>query len=1011
MASHTDVSLHVGKYSTVRIKILILSLVQLTIHLPVVSQVIPRSITLHFAAPEDTAIVHMDGTLDGVNTFTYPDSQAFQPMKRLVISNEGQKTVIKPRLVVNSKRNWYDIESIKQEVFQDATTPKERALVLWKFMRDNRFHYFEPAYGREVDDAVKFLGVYGYGMCYNTSVVAASIASRLLTGGERAYYEYSPRNRHSVKDILFDTTLILIDPDKEVFYLKHDNSTVARFDDIANDKYLIKRVHHYGKAADYNRLNNRVADGTYEPTPSIPYAGLFPDYHTLDINLRPGERLEYNWLPGEYYHHFVPWNGSHNVPARNIRNGRIVYNTNFIHAPLEELIDGSVDLVTNTDNSRPNLQPSGPGAPSSVVVKMESPFVVVNGTVWGNFYRGDENDQITISVSRDSVNWDVIGTVSAMGFQEASISLADFINTLASEAVYQYYVRIDMMAASSDLCGVDSLSITSDFQVSRFFPPELELGTNVIAYSDNTEGERHVAVRIEWEESWENEPPSPVTAPIFPLDRATVDSLKFSFRWAPATDPDGIADYEFVLSDRSDMKYPLTPSFEVYTSIASGGEGTAYFTIPFDGLLNSDSVYYWRVRAKDAKGGWGEWSPVWSFRPRGPMPPTVKECSVRNDTVVLHWEPHQGGVAPVRYELHASDEAYGFMPDNLTFLFEIDSTSTAIPFTKESPPATHYRVIAIDEHGSKSAPSAYCMLPYPYVLDDPDTLAPGDPYVLKLNPTNRVYTTDMADDSFIQVQLLDPVSAEVISKPGWVQYDAVEGVLTGLPNYAQAHNDSIVVQLTGFTTGYTNRQVFSVPVPANHNPILSDMDLVAVIGQEFERTIHVSDPDAPLGDYISEIAVVSKPAWLTATYAEGYTTLYLYGIPTVLDGSDTTLIVRASDSGGGSTERQYSVRFLLDGEMSANAAGSVRIAAPNPFTDVINVGYQRTNPGQTRVTIYDSNGRLVYQTVLEDHQPGSHIKKIRPGLTENGLYYMVLETGSSSSETDNRTAWKLIRRE
>ncbi len=79
----------------------------------------------------------MDGYLDGVNTFTYPDVQAFQPMRKLMISNEGQTRVVKPRLVVNGKRNWYDIESIRAEVFDGTTTLKERALAVWKFMRDN----------------------------------------------------------------------------------------------------------------------------------------------------------------------------------------------------------------------------------------------------------------------------------------------------------------------------------------------------------------------------------------------------------------------------------------------------------------------------------------------------------------------------------------------------------------------------------------------------------------------------------------------------------------------------------------------------------------------------------------------------------------------------------------------------------------------------------------------------------------------------------------------------------
>jgi hypothetical protein len=45
------------------------------------------------------------------------------------------------------------------------------------------------------------------------------------------------------------------------------------------------------------------------------------------------------------------------------------------------------------------------------------------------------------------------------------------------------------------------------------------------------------------------------------------------------------------------------------------------YPIPWPGLLNDGTQYFWRVRAKDTYGAWGKWSPIWSFIPHGVMMP------------------------------------------------------------------------------------------------------------------------------------------------------------------------------------------------------------------------------------------------------------------------------------------------------------------------------------------------------------------------------------------------------
>jgi len=36
-----------------------------------------------------------------------------------------------------------------------------------------------------------------------------------------------------------------------------------------------------------------------------------------------------------------------------------------------------------------------------------------------------------------------------------------------------------------------------------------------------------------------------------------------------------------------------------------------------EGWLNRDTNYYWQVKAKDNRGIWGEWGPVFRFKTAG----------------------------------------------------------------------------------------------------------------------------------------------------------------------------------------------------------------------------------------------------------------------------------------------------------------------------------------------------------------------------------------------------------
>lgn len=773
-----------------------------------------HSSLVNFQQSNDSYTIVMNGLLDGENTLSYPNKKVFEPMVSIKMLNKSNTKVNKPRLTINNKKKWFDITSLTEECFNGAITDKEKALFLWEFMRDNRVHRFESEYGAEITDPIKFLGVYGYGMCYNTNYSNTFIAQGLGSHSR----SYSPKGRHFISEIDFGGDYMLIDSDLETFYLKSDNTTLASYEDIYTDKNLIKRVHHYGKDA----LNSHIIDDSlsyfiYGARAQAYYFGNYQNFHSLDYSLRPNESIEFSWLPGQYYHSFE---NIHNADSNDIANGKFVYTTNFMNANLSELIDTVLNCQTYLmDSQKPNIHTDSGAINSEFVLKITSPFVILNSTVKADFYQQTLGDSILISFSKDSATWTPVWQSTQLDNYTDSVNLYNQIATLTSTATYSYYLKFNLIPQNGYLsCGIDSLTVVTDFQISRFLLPSLKLGNNVINYSDSDTSGTNIELTVAWKESTENPPPQQITTPVFPIDSGYVDSLRFTFYWNQAIDDDSIVDYEFQLSDRLDMKYPLMPSFEVYTSKLNNGQDLNHFSIPFDGMLNSGTIYYWRVKSKDSRGAWSEWSPVWSFIPTGPMPPINGSSIVNNDTaLVIKWTKNTSGNNPLYYEIHSSNEWLGFSASYQTLFDTTSADSLIIPLDCNTP-NTFYRIIAVDSNYSKSGVSDVIQVLYPQVYICPDTIVFNQAYHFSLF-TNQLYVNDIAvvNSYYQNVVIQDTIECQVLSKPDWLTFS--DNSLTGTPSYQDVYPDgptdtviSVQVQFSGKYSGITNVQTIKIPV-------------------------------------------------------------------------------------------------------------------------------------------------------------------------------------------------------
>jgi hypothetical protein len=139
-----------------------------------------------------------------------------------------------------------------------------------------------------------------------------------------------------------------------------------------------------------------------------------------------------------------------------------------------------------------------------------------------------------------------------------------------------------------------------------------DVGDNSFTYLEHTDDKtganaaRNLRITHTWVERSKTQPPNAPESPVYPAHGGESDGTDVAFQWNAATDPDGdaIMDYHFQLSDRPDMRWPMSPNFDKYIS-RTPDKGKTCYTLARPGLLRHGTTYYWHVKAKDSNGVWG----------------------------------------------------------------------------------------------------------------------------------------------------------------------------------------------------------------------------------------------------------------------------------------------------------------------------------------------------------------------------------------------------------------------
>jgi hypothetical protein len=741
--------------------------------------------------------VAQGGTMDGRNCRTPLGvgmsregaiEQTWESNRAVRMENVGDADVVNPWLS-NGQNGFRTFEEIVATTVAPGMTDAEKAMALWQQRIKYRYH-FGASDASEEGDPVKNFHVYGYNTCGHDSMMMAEL-------WKQAGLKAAPARGvgHCIAQVFYDGKWHLYDGDMKSLFLNRDNETVAGEQDIVRDHDLIKRTHSQGILQPDNRGGEEWMAAIYGFEGEVKGQRGGHRGASMKMTLRPGEALVWRWghlTPIKY--HGPSWGPLY---PDTICNGLWEYRPDFSK---ESWRKGAV--VEGVKAS-----PSGLSE-GTITWTMSSPYVMVGGRIQA------EGQGAEFSTSFDGKTWEKVD-----GAFDKMFAFSD------GKGKYAYQLRCRLSGAAT----LKSLAIVNDLQMAPLSLPEMGVGKNAFTYTDES-ASRKVRITHDWVERSASKPPASPSA-VYPADKGEAAGTDIAFKWTVPSDPDGdkIADYQFELSNRADLKWPLSMTFFKLIS-RTADAGKAQYTLPEAGLLTGDRKYYWRVRAKDAKGVWGPWSAIWSFTAKAPNYPV--EVALEGDT--LRWKPNPAGRKPALYRIYGSDER-GFSVSDQPYAvsvgvskelkspfpanFVVETKSTELKVAGRA----YYRVVAVDEAGKRSGPSDYVAAPRPAIFSAAVTAAKaGAPYQYAVLATRslgdlRMRQVNGKDTSgFWDVEKLQFALAK---GPDWLKIDAATGLLTGTPSAAgtfevevSAALDREARKLDGDTLAWGNEKVVSTAV-------------------------------------------------------------------------------------------------------------------------------------------------------------------------------------------------------
>ncbi len=582
--------------------------------------------------------IEVDGSRDPVN-------------ETIIIENLGDSPLVNPRITVDGKYDWFDVEAIALEATRGCKTDEEKALAIWDFIRLNFDHLASPG-DRECHNPVVAMNVYGYANCAYHSTVFTSLC-RAVGVPARVWEVW----HHTITEAYYNNAWHMLDSDIGLYYLSGDNRTVASVEQLWEDQNItggkesgaaltvfsgrnkaVRAIYTdaEGNNAYVSQDGEKIRGYRYYHGPAECFISTYYDPftyepHSMAMTLRPGEKIIRNWKGGDKYYDYERHNAgleAGNKEAKPIRygDGQIIWKPelkseltpsffNKDQAPGFEINDGQSPAI-HARHRHGGIY----DFPERAILSTETPYTILGARLKAKLYRGGANDWDRLSARVVSTTGPVNSTVwsapeGATGYIDAEINLDEALFPKGERGRHDYAVEFNFMADESNdpptQSGLEEVEFITDIQVSTNSLPALAKGRNIIRYRDETPGEHRVKITHIWTERTDNTPPDAPGGALYPKDGENIKTLAPLFKWKSAADPDKkdeITNYNILISFDPECRWPIASALHKETD-----SGNAEWQLP-EGWLNKDTSYFWKVRAQDSQGNWSQWSEVYRFK-------------------------------------------------------------------------------------------------------------------------------------------------------------------------------------------------------------------------------------------------------------------------------------------------------------------------------------------------------------------------------------------------------------
>ena len=387
-------------------------------------------------------------------------------------TNNSDEVVAAP--ILYDRFLWYSAEGlIASGGFRRIPNETDRALAIWEFVVKHRYHFMPATSGEEVRDIIKFLSIYGYGFCDNSSRTLARLADEVGLKGRIWFLQ-----GHVVPEIKADGRWILLDPDLQLYFNDPaDPKHIFGVEDLVADPSLFRHFTvESGKSgpaslpeyqefpAQYKEFflsteDNEVIEQLWHQGVQVKASA---DY-LIEDRLRPGERISFsnfNW--GKYF----LGNGRDMVPF--FYNGYYDLQLSKVAADF-----ATADVLVSRQKDGWHLKNRSTTKSSTVALRNRYGFPILGAALLGTVrtIRGDS--KIIVEDHSNVARSEFVQRTRAPIVMDSAFSM------LSATPTYEFSLRFELGPNAEMLLGMDA-RLVSEFQFSNLVLAPMKRGVNTL---------------------------------------------------------------------------------------------------------------------------------------------------------------------------------------------------------------------------------------------------------------------------------------------------------------------------------------------------------------------------------------------------------------------------------------------------------------------------------------------------------------------------------------------------